>query len=312
KKSKQVPCPIVIAGLGKLGGRELNFGSDLDLLFIYEDEGVTSGVSTEDGALKKSIPNHLYFQKLYELIYTVASGITEAGYAYKIDLRLRPEGKKGAAVISLKQFKEYLEKRAETWERQALVKARAVGGDEEFGREFMDIVKQFVYASPFDKEDISQIDHVRKRIENELAIENEMKLDFKLGYGGIVDIEFIVQTLQLKYGGDIEELRTPNTQEALIVLKDEKIIEKNKAAMLLDAYLFLRKIESRLRIVHDTPLHSFAVSPDELNTLAVRMGYKIKDSTKAGSVLLKEYKKYTKNIRNIYQNIFMNLLSDET
>ena len=311
KKSKHLPCPVVIIALGKLGGRELNFGSDLDLLFIYKDEGVTSGVSTGDGAIRNSIPNHLYFQKLYELIYTAASSITEAGYAYKIDLRLRPEGKKGVTVISLKQFNEYLEKRAETWERQALIKARAVGGNEKFGREFMDMIERFVYTNPFDKDDISQIDHIRKRMENELAMESEMKLDFKLGYGGIVDIEFIVQTLQLKYGGDIKKLRKPNTRKALVVLRDEKIIENNKAAMLLDAYLFLRRIENRLRIVHDTSLHSFAVSPDELNTLAVRMGYKLKNSAKAGSALLKEYKKYTKNIRDIYQEIFTNLLSDE-
>jgi glutamate-ammonia-ligase adenylyltransferase len=297
-------CPITVMGLGKFGGRELDFGSDLDLIFVYEGEGMTSG----GNGMKNSIPNHLYFQKLYEYIYNVIAGITEVGYGYKMDLRLRPEGKKGATFLPLERFDEYFKTRAETWERQALIKSRIVSGDENLGEKFMNIVHKFVYEKRFGKEDISQIMHIRERIENELAMENEFKKDLKLGYGGLVDIEFIVQTLQLNYGGEILGLRVPNTIDAIKILKDKKILNKSDANALLSAYKFLRKIESRLRIVHNTSLHSFEISPKAIESLAVRVGYEKKKGEKTNDGLLREYRIYTENIRKLYKKIFNKLL----
>lgn len=299
-------CPLLIMGLGKFGGRELDFGSDLDLIFVYEREGMTSVNGT-----KNSIPNHLYFQKLYEYIYKVIAGITEVGYGYKIDLRLRPEGKKGATVLPLERFDEYFKTRAETWERQALIKSRIVSGDENLGEKFINIVYKFVYEKRFEKEDISKIMHIRERMEYELAMENEFKRDFKLGYGGLVDIEFIVQVLQLNYGGEISELRVSNTIEAIEILSDKKILNKSDANTLLNAYKFLRKIESRLRIVHNTSLHSFEISPKAIESLAVRVGYEKKKGEKNKDGLLKEYKMYTESIRRLYEKIFNKLLASK-
>ncbi len=311
--SKTAECPITIIGLGKLGGYELDFGSDLDLIFVYEDDGMTSGISSENenSKAKNSIPNHIYFQKLYESIYNAVSRITEAGYAYKIDLRLRPEGKKGATVLPLKRFEEYFKTRAETWERQALIKSRIVAGDKILGKKFIDLTHKFVYENKFEKENITQISHIRERMEKELAEESEFKKDFKLGYGGLVDIEFIIQTLQLKYGGEFEELRTQNSVNALNILENKKILNLDDAKSISNAYKFLRRIENRLRIMHDTSLHSFDVSAEEAEKLAVRMGFKKDKKKKAGEILLKEYDAHTKRIRDIYKKVFNKLLSEK-
>jgi len=311
KNSKKRECPMTITGLGKLGGQELDFSSDLDLIFVYEDEGLTSGIGEVNHENKNIIPNHIYFNKLYENIYNAVSGITETGYAYKIDLRLRPEGKKGAPIISLKRFEEYFKTRAETWERQALVKTRITAGDKELGNKFINLVEKFVYESKFVKENIYQIKHIRERIENELAEENEIKKDFKLGYGGIVDIEFIIQTLQLKYGGKFPELRIPNTVKALKVLESKGIFDKIDASNILNAYKFLRRIENRLRIMHDTSLHSFNITEEEIESLAVRMKYINEKSKDAGEALLVEYNRHTENIREIYKKIFNKLLLEK-
>ncbi|NVM03855.1 MAG: bifunctional [glutamate--ammonia ligase]-adenylyl-L-tyrosine phosphorylase/[glutamate--ammonia-ligase] adenylyltransferase, partial [Candidatus Helarchaeota archaeon] len=157
----------------------------------------------------------------------------------------------------------------------------------------------------------SQIMHVRERIENELAEEDEFKKDFKLGYGGIVDIEFIIQILQLKYGGKFRELRIPNTLKALNVLENKGILDKANAGSILSAYKFLRRIENRLRIMHDTSLHSFNVTEEEIESLALRMKYVKEKGKKAGEALLGEYKGHTENIRKIYKRIFKKLLSEK-
>ena len=311
RNPKKIECPITIIGLGKLGGQELDFGSDLDLIFVYEDDGTTSGIIDENSLKKNVIPNHIYFQKLYENIYNVVSSLTEAGYAYKIDLRLRPEGKKGATVLSMKRFEEYFNTRAETWERLALIRSRIVAGNVELGNKFIDITQKFVYANKLVIENILEINHIRERIEKELAEENEHKKDFKHGYGGIVDIEFIAQTLQLKYGSEFKELRISNTVKALKSLEKRKILSTTDSENILDAYRFLRRIENRLRIIHDTSLHSFDVSASVTDTLAVRMGYKKGKRGGAGEILIKKYNKHTGKIRNIFKKVFDKLLSEK-
>lgn len=179
------------------------------------------------------------------------------------------------------------------------------------GKKFIKIVHNFIYGKRFGKEDISQIMHIRERMEQELAMENEFKKDLKLGYGGLVDVEFIVQVLQLNYGGEILDLRVSNTIDAIKILKDKNILNKSDANSLLNTYKFLRKIESRLRIVHNTSLHSFEISPKAIESLAVRIGYEKKNGKKTSNFLLKEYKIHTESVRKLYKKIFNKLLTSE-
>ena len=202
---------FAILGMGKLGGGELNYHSDLDIIYVYDYQGTTDG--------EKKISNHEYFAKLGQKIISILSTPTREGYVYKIDTRLRPSGNAGPLVTSLESFENYHRTEAHPWERQALTKARVLLGGETLKGNIEESVRHTVYGRRADEEVRKEIHRLRMRMEHELAREKEGSYNIKTGRGGMVDVEFIVQYLQLKYGMDFPEIRSVNTLEALQALQ---------------------------------------------------------------------------------------------
>lgn len=295
REGQSAPANLAIIAMGKLGGGELNYHSDLDIIFVYDHQGATDG--------EKQITNHEYFAKLAQKIISILTMQTREGYVYKIDTRLRPSGNAGPLVTSLDSFLEYHRSEAQIWERQALTKARVVLGDEKLASQLHDIIRQTVYGSSIGPEGRGEIQRLRMRMENELAREKNGNYNIKTGRGGMVDVEFAVQYLQLKEGFHYPELRTPRTVEALKEISTLGLLPSGDAERLLTGYKFLRKLENRLRIIHDYSVNDLSGNRSYLNKLARRLGYdpKLKNP---GAALICDYEETTGGIRDVFDRIF--------
>lgn len=227
---------LALVAMGKFGGRELTYRSDLDIIYLYE--------RTEDQE---------YFTRLGTRIISALTLLTCEGYAYQIDTALRPSGNAGALVSSLSSFQDYHRKTARTWERQAMLKARPVIGSEHFCKAVSGCFDEIVYRRYDPKQMAEEINHLRGRMEREIARERPGRYNLKTGRGGIVDIEFAVQFLQLVHGHDHPGIRHPNTLSALQVLTAEGLLEPHLADVLEQSYLFLRRLETRIRLILDHP-----------------------------------------------------------
>ncbi len=271
---------MVILGMGKLGGMEMSYNSDLDLIFIYKGE------------------DHEFFSRLGEKIISVLSILTNEGFAYKIDMRLRPSGRAGALVSSFESFKKYHRDSAKLWERQALIKGRPSAGNMHLGGEVMKTVEYFVYEQPIRKDFHKEIYHLRARMEREIAREDKLKLNLKTGRGGIVDIEFLVQMLQLKFGRCSEGIRKQNTLEALDGLWRFGVVEKKDFLTLKDGFYFLKKLENLIRLLHDRSISEIYES--DFHKLALELNMK-----ENGQILKEIYGSKTEQIRKIYDTYFL-------
>jgi glutamate-ammonia-ligase adenylyltransferase len=288
------PANFAVIGMGKLGGVELNYHSDLDIIYIYDHQGQTDGA--------KQISNHEYFAKLGQKIILILTTQTREGYVYKLDTRLRPSGNAGPLVTSLDSFKSYHRDEAQVWERQALTKARVVLGGEDLTAGINDIIRHTVYGFSADDSVRAEIHRLRMRMENEIARESKGNYNIKTGRGGMVDVEFIVQFLLLKYGCTFAEVRSNNTLTALKAICSLEIICQQDCQVLLNGYKFLRRLENRLRIVHDHSINDLGGSREYLDMLARRLGYDPK-LRHPGEVLLKEYEELTEGIRGVYERV---------
>ncbi|HIJ96195.1 MAG TPA: bifunctional [glutamate--ammonia ligase]-adenylyl-L-tyrosine phosphorylase/[glutamate--ammonia-ligase] adenylyltransferase [Desulfuromonadales bacterium] len=286
---------LAIIAMGKLGGRELNYHSDLDIIFVYDHQGVTDG--------EKQITNHEYFAKLAQKIISILTMQTREGYVYKIDTRLRPSGNAGPLVTSLDSFLTYHRTEAQNWERQALTKARVVLGDDKLAGQLQDIIRQTVYGCCLDNAGRDEIHRLRMRMENELAQEKDGNYNIKTGRGGMVDVEFAVQYLQLKEGFHYPELRTVSTIEALKEIAVLGLLPAGAAETLLAGYKFLRKLENRLRIIHDYSVNDLSGTRTYMNKLARRLGYDAKLKN-PGAALICDYEETTGKIRSVFDQLF--------
>lgn len=286
---------LAVIGMGKLGGGDLNYHSDLDIIFVYDRQGYTDG--------EKQISNHEYFAKLAQKVISILTMQTREGYVYKIDTRLRPSGNAGPLVTSLESFLEYHRKEAQIWERQALTKARVVQGDELLAGQLTDVIRQTVYGASIDDDGRREIHRLRMRMENELAKETADSYNIKTGRGGMVDVEFAVQYLQLKHGCTNPELRSTSTIVALKEIRTLGLLREGDAETLLNGYKFLRKLENRLRIIHDYSVNDLSGPKNYINKLARRLGYdpRLKNP---GAALLSDYAETTGRIRDCYDHIF--------
>lgn len=275
-----------VLGLGKLGGREMSYSSDIDVVFVYKEAaGSRVGVSNQ-------------LTDVSHRLMKVLGEITEWGTLYKMDTRLRPEGRGGILVTSLENFKKYYSNDASLWERQALTKARWIVGDEGLGREVMEAVVDCIYTRRWHTEMVREIGEMRERMEHSTTGK-----DIKRGFGGIVDIEYIVQLLQLKYGGDYPDIRTPNTLDALHGIHNAHLIEEGHYKSLVSAYEFLRRVESRIRIVHDITQDKLPESSEALDKLAKRLGYSPDESPPPAERLLADKETHTTLTRRIFREI---------
>jgi glutamate-ammonia-ligase adenylyltransferase len=237
---------FAIIALGKLGGRELNHSSDIDVLFVYGEEGQVSS----------RVSHHEWFNRLGEKIVTTFSTADPEGPLFRIDLRLRPEGSSGPLARSLESMENYYAGFGETWERLALIKARGIAGSRELAYEFLRQHQPFVYPRSPSRDVLDDIASIKRRIERELAGEQAVERNVKLGRGGIREIEFVVQTLQFLHGARNTFLQESSTLKALPALSDLELIPRKSVLDLDRAYRFLRRTEHRLQIDTEQQTHT--------------------------------------------------------
>ncbi len=260
------PCRFVVLGMGKLGGLELNFSSDVDLIYIYE----TDGGEVEGGPQPLSL--HQYFVRLGEAVTRIISEATEDGFVFRVDLRLRPEGTRGELVVSQRAAEIYYESWGQTWERAALIKARPVAGDLSLGDEFLKSLVPFVFRKYMDFTSIEEIKGMKDRI-NQAAVRGRRgERDLKLGAGGIREIEFFVAAHQLIYGGKEPTLRLRGTVEALAALARLRIVTEAEQEALAESYVFLRRLEHRIQVHRERQTHVLPQGEDDRRRLAGAMG----------------------------------------
>lgn len=285
---------FTVISLGKLGSEELNFSSDVDLILVYGTaEGETSGIITPQGINANRISNHEYYCKLGENLNRFLSMNTEDGFAYRVDLRLRPEGQKGSLALPLSSYETYYESWGRAWERVMLLRARPVAGDLSLGNEFLEMIKPFVYRKYLDYSAIDEIRQVKTRIDSTFK-----KSDIKRGYGGIREIEFFIQALQLIYAGKEALLRERGTQKALHRLLQKNLVGQADYFILSDNYTFLRTLEHRLQQLNDLQTHSLPSDENELKALSKKMGFLEK------TAFLSELELRRNKTRAIYDSLF--------
>jgi glutamate-ammonia-ligase adenylyltransferase len=298
----RTPAGFAVIAMGKLGGRELNFSSDVDLMYVYAADGETEGLRSPDGGAANRITNHQYFIKLAEKLSAAINDKTEDGFVFRVDLRLRPEGQRGPLAQSLGGYEIYYESWGQTWERSALVKARPVAGDPAVGAEFLERVTPFVFRKYLDYGAIVEIRDMKQKINKDVEQKGRTHRDVKLGYGGIREIEFVIQALQLIYGGRDKALRERNAQKALHTLSQKGLITYEEQAALSSAYVFLRAVEHRIQILDDLQTQTLPSDEDGLRTLARRAGYL--ERGREAELLLHDYAEHTARVRRIYDDLF--------
>ena len=295
---------FVVLALGKHGGEELNYSSDIDLIFLSDGPGQTDG--------ERSITNDEFFDRLAKSIVKLLTEPTELGAPYRVDMRLRPEGKIGPFVIGLDAALQYYDISGRTWERQAYVKARAVAGDLSLGREFLAKLEPWIYRRYLNRADITGIKALKRRIEHRTALEGGETRNIKTGNGGIRDIEYVIQFLQLLNGGDLPAIRTGNTLEAIDKLEHASCLTMQERTILEENYEFLRKVEHRLQIMFDLQTHTLPESDDELRKVAIRSGYTNSPQQGALESFRAGLKKKTELDRTILDHLLHFAFGDDT
>jgi glutamate-ammonia-ligase adenylyltransferase len=247
------PMPLLILGMGKLGGGELNFSSDIDLILVYPQNGDTSGG-------RRSCENQQFYTRLGQKLIALLHQVTADGFVYRVDMRLRPFGDSGPLVLSFAAFEDYYQAQGRDWERYAMLKARILNPLEPFAHELKSMLKPFVYRRYIDFSAIESLRRMKQLIEQENRRRNRID-NIKLGAGGIREVEFIVQTLQLIRGGRIPQLQQPSIFLALQALSDNEILSQAQADALLQDYLILRQVEQLLQGMDDQQTQTLPADP---------------------------------------------------
>ena len=255
--------PLVVIGMGKLGGGELNFSSDVDLVPLFPEHGETDG--------KRAVANEEFFTRLVQALVRLLEAPTAEGFVLRVDLRLRPFGDSGPVVSSFASFEDYLPRHGRDWERYAYIKARAITAPERYGELEASAVRPFVYRRYLDYGVFESLREMKALIEREVE-RRELADDIKLGPGGIREIEFIAQALQLTRGGRDRELQTPVLRTALARLGATRVMPAEAVAQLDAAYVYLRRLENRLQMLGDAQVHALPVEPTARERIALAMG----------------------------------------
>lgn len=285
---------FAVLAMGKLGGRELAYHSDLDLIFVY-DPG-------DSGWWQGRIAPHELFTRVAQRTISVLQTVTREGVAYRIDTRLRPSGNQGPLVTSLEAFERYHETHAALWERQALVKARPVVGPPALRARLEAVVARAAYRRGLDAEEVAELERMRERIAAERGAEAAGRVNIKTDWGGLVDVEFAVQLLQLQHGHREPRLRVQGTREALDALEATGLLAPEDVARLRAGYDFLRALESRLRIERDQPVEALAEDEAVLAGLARRLGYE-GDEAAVAAALRREHQRHREGIRAVWNRV---------
>ncbi len=291
-----LPRDLAVFGLGKLGGSELNFGSDLDIVYVFDEP------ETDDtGFPKEKLMDH--YVSWCQWIHKFTAERTEAGIAYELDTDLRPDGSRGTLAHSIKGYQAYFENRARIWERQAMIRLRFIAGSEALGKKFIKQAHAFIYGQKLDYGSLIEISRLRERMEKELAREARRGKNVKLGYGGIVDIEFALQILQLMHGRQNPGLRLTPTLDVLKQMDAYGMLDQKDAEQIRGNYLFLRNLECALRIQSDPSTNHLPKDADSLASLGKLLGYADSDAGGIGPRLMADYDATTKQVRAFYRKL---------
>ncbi len=255
---------MVILGLGKLGGGELNFSSDVDLVYAFTGHG------TSDGA--RPLAAEAYFTRLGQRLVSLLDEVTADGFSHRVDLRLRPFGASGRLLLSFDGMEQYFQTAGRDWERYAWLKARPVAGDIAAGHRLLAMLRPFVYRRYLDFTAIDGLRDMKSKIESEVQ-RRDIVDDLKLGRGGIREIEFYVQAMQIIYGGRVKSLQVQGLLPGLQQLLQEGLVSSESHATLSAAYRFLRRLENRVQMLHDAQVHRLPGSGPLLERIAVGLGY---------------------------------------
>ena len=260
--------PLLILGMGKLGGGELNFSSDIDLIFTYPEHGQTQGG-------RRELDNAVFFTRLGQRLIKTLDQITEDGFVYRVDMRLRPLGDGGPLVLSFSAMEDYYQEQGRDWERYAMVKAKILGDQQDpYTKELYQMLKPFVYRRYIDFSVLQSLRNMKSMIEREVR-RRGLTNNIKLGAGGIREIEFIVQVFQLIRGGRVVGLQTRSLLTALQVIEQESLLSVNEVDTLRENYLFLRRCENLLQAIHDEQTQ--ALPDDELDRIRIATSMNFND-----------------------------------
>ncbi len=263
---------LVVLGMGKLGGRELNFSSDIDLIFTYPESGMTDG--------DRALDNQQFFIRLGQLVIKMLNEVTVDGFVYRVDMRLRPFGDSGPLASNFDSLEHYYLTHGREWERYALIKARVVGGDDEAAMYLSDTLRTFVFLRYLDYGAIEELRDMKAMIDRQARARGQLE-NVKLGPGGIREIEFIGQSFQLVRGGRDADLQARGIRQVLATIAERELISSANVHRLLKAYSFLRRTENHIQMFADQQAHSL---PDDAHArlrLAFSMGYAHWDDFKA-------------------------------
>jgi len=285
------PGRFAVIGLGTLGRSAVTYNSDLDLIFVYHAGAQSGG----------NVSVHEYFTKLAQRLMVALQITTREGYVYKIDTRLRPSGSHGPLVSSLEAFREYHRTSSALWERQALISARGVAGDARLIGDVETVVSGFVFGRGLDAAEAAEIGRMRARMESEIAREERGQWDLKAGRGGLVDVEFVAEMLELRHGHDHATVRQRRTEDALDALHAEGLLGADDHRTLVDGYRFLRRVQSRLRIERDQAVHTLDRKDPKLAALARRLGYQ---GSGAERRLVRQIETTREGIRGVFDRLF--------
>ena len=290
-------CGCSILALGKLGGNELNYSSDIDLMYVYAGRGQADGAA--------GLSNKEFFEKLAQRQTHFLGAYTAEGICYRVDLRLRPEGSLGEIALSLEAAKEYYRVRARDWELQMMIKARLCAGERETGQRLIEFVEPLTYRTTTDFSAIEAVSETRVRWNEKLSNRklNGGAIDVKLTRGGIRDIEFLVQCLQRLHGGREAWVRTTSTMIALARLHDKGLISSSEYFALIEAYEFLRHLEHRLQVMEDRQTHCLPESFEEIEDLSRRMPALQLGVENSGSRLIEKLKEHLGGVEAIYSRV---------
>ena len=290
---------FVVLGMGKLGGRELNYSSDVDLVYIY------AASRGETRTAKEPISNETFFQLIARELTRVLSSSTSEGRLFRVDLRLRPEGGVGPLAWSSAEAVNYYQTRGRTWELLALLKARPVAGQRSLGQACLRKIRPFIVGSEErgSRNVIETVHKLRTQIHRKVQRKKEEGRNVKLSPGSIRDIEFMVQMLQLLHVATHPPLLESNTVTVLQHLRALNLLQTADGKFLEEAYLFLRDVEHKLQMVHELQTHTLPHNPSELTKCAIRMGYADEPSSSATTEFLTRYESIKTRVQAIFERL---------
>lgn len=315
REGRWVETGFAVMGMGKLGGHELNYSSDVDLIYVYASHDGETRQPADRGKERASsaavgISNEEYFEVLSRELTKALTEQTKEGYVFRVDLRLRAEGSVGQLARSLEDYQKYYASRGQGWERLALLKAWPVAGSIAVGTAFLKMVKPFIFGPARTADPagalrvVEDVRTVKELIDAKMADRGHERRNVKLGTGGIREIEFLVQTIQVLAGKQVPGLLDRSTLGALDRFVRYKLLSGAERDQLTAAYLFLRDVEHKLQMVQDLQTHSLPESGEELERCAIRAGYDAEDRAAGAARFHADHHRYTEVVNRLFRSLF--------